>query len=118
MRETIVDGIDWAEVRRRIGSAPVTRPRRIAHPCRSPESLERRRAGARERQKRHYWADPEKSRKRAREWEKLNPDKVKAKKKRFYDSHKNDPVWMEEHCRRNREYKARKKAERLASKTV
>lgn len=107
------DKIDWRRLRSRIAETPiVVHPKHIKHPNRSPESLGRRKARARERAKERYRENPELHHARYKEWEKANPDKVKAKKKRFYDSHKNDPVWMDNHRRHNREYKARMREKR------
>lgn len=104
----MADGIDWGKLRARLLETPyVVKPKHIKHPNRSPESLERRREGARARSKKRYWANRDKCLAEQRAWEKDNPDKVKAKKKRFYDAHKDDPEWMEKHRRMNRETKQR-----------
>ena len=109
------DNIDWSVLRSRIAETPVvSRPKHVKHPNRSPESLERRRVSARERQRKHYWEHRDEERQRQKDWEVDNPERVRAKRKRFYDSHKDDPVWMEARRQKNREYKARKRAERLA----
>ena len=104
----MADGIDWGRLRARLLETPyVVKPKHIKHPNRSPESLERRRVSARARSKKHYWENREECLAAQRAWEIANPDKVKAKKKRFYDAHKDDPVWMENHRRMNRETKQR-----------
>lgn len=104
----MADTIDWKELRARLLETPIVmKPKHIRHPNRSPESLEKRKIGARARSKKRYWANREKCLKLQREWEKANPEKVKEKKKRFYDAHKDDPVWMENHRRINRETKQR-----------
>lgn len=106
----MADEIDWARLRARIAETPVVvKPKYIKHPNRSQESLEKRRIGARIRNKNRYWANREECLASNRAWEKANPEKVKAKKKRFYDSHKNDPIWMENHRLKNRETKIRRK---------
>ena len=111
------DKIDWAELRRRIAATPIiVPPKHIKRPNRSPESLEKRRIGARIRNKRRYWTKRDEVIAYRKAWEKANPEKVKAKKKRFYEKHKLDPVWMENHRQKNREYKARKRAEKEALK--
>lgn len=106
--------IDWKEVRRRIQETPiVVKPKHVKRPNRSPESIERRRASGRIRSKRRYWNHREECLRWQREWEKANPEKVKAKRKRCYEKHKTDPEWMERKRARQREYKRRKKLERL-----
>jgi len=69
---------------------------------------------ARARSKKRYWTKRDEVIAKRKEWEQKNPDKVKAKKKRFYEKHKLDPEWMEHHRQKNREYKARKRAEKAA----
>ena len=104
------DEIDWQLLRGKIAVTPVViRPKHIKHPNRSKESEEKRKAGARARSKKHYWANREECLKQQRDWEKANPEKVKAKRKRYYDSHKDDPEFKERKNARNREYKRRKK---------
>ena len=111
--------IDWTKLRARIASTPM--PTSVKHikkveDVEDVDAVERRRAAARERSKKHYWANREHCIEVKKTWEAANPEKVKAKKKRYYDTHKNDPVWMEQHRQKNREYKARKKAEKEALK--
>ena len=108
------DVVDWKKLRERIAETPVIMPRKHRrHRNASPEAVEARRADDRERWRRNYHAKPEQYHAMQKAWEDANPEKVKAKRKRFYDSHKNDPEWMENHRRKNREYKARKRAEKL-----
>ena len=110
----MADEIDWAKLRARLRETPiVVKPKHVKHPNRSPESLEKRREGARARCKKHYWANREECLRLQKEWEKANPEKVKAKRKRCYEKHKTDPEWMERKRARQREYKRRKKLERL-----
>lgn len=110
------DGIDWQLLRGKIAATPViVRPKHIKHPNRSEESKEKRKAGARARWKKHYWANREECLELQREWEKANPEKVKAKRKRYYDNHKDDPEFKERKNARNREYKKRKREERKAT---
>jgi len=111
------DKIDWAELRRRIAAVPIIiPPKHVKHPNRSPESIEKRRIRSRERSRKRYWTKRDEVIAYRKKWEQENPDKVKAKKKRFYEKHKLDPVWMENHRQKNREYKARKRAEKEAQK--
>lgn len=111
------DAIDWKKLRARIAETPIIiPPKHVKHPNRSPESLEKRREGARIRNRRRYWTKRDEVIAYRKAWEKANPEKVKAKKKRFYEKHKQDPEWMEKHRQKNREYKARKRAERQAQK--
>lgn len=113
------DAIDWVELRRRIALTPViVPPKRVKHPNRSPESIERRRASGRIRCKRRYWKNREHCLQLQREWEKAHPERVKAKRKRYYESHKNDPEWMERHRQKNREYKARRREREMAQKAM
>lgn len=106
----MADDIDWAKLRARIAETPVVvKPKHIKHPNRSPESIEKRKIGARARNKKRYWANRDECLAENRAWEKANPEKVKAKKKRFYDAHKTDPAWMENHRRKNKETKMRRK---------
>lgn len=107
---TKTDTIDWKEVHRRIAETPV-----IVPPGPSRKSIERRRRRDRERWNKYYHENTEHCHERQKEWEQANPDKVKAKRKRFYERHKLDPVWMENHRQKNREYKARKRAEKAAA---
>lgn len=108
--------IDWTALRKRIAQTPVVVPPRRQHKkSLSPEAAEARRVRARERWTERYRANPEKYRAMQKKWEAAHPDRVKAKRQRFYERHKTDPEWMENHRRKNREYKARKKAERLAA---
>lgn len=107
-RVAVVHEIDWGRLRERIQATPyIVKPKHVKHPNRSPESIERRRESARARTKKYYWDNREECLALQRAWEKAHPEKVKAKKKRFYDSHKNDPVWMENHLRMGRETKQR-----------
>jgi len=109
-------GIDWAEVRRRIAETPISvPPKHVKRPNRSPESLERRKVKARERQKRHYWNHHDEMLAKYHKWEQENPDKVKAKRQRYYERLKQDPERLERKRQRNREYKRRKK---LAAKAA
>lgn len=113
----MADEIDWAKLRARLRETPiVVKPKHVKHPNRSPESLEKRREGARARCKKHYWANREECLRLQKEWEKANPEKVKAKKHRYYEKHKDDPVFREKRAAWQKAYKARKKAERLALK--
>lgn len=109
----MTDTIDWKELRRRIAETPViVPPKHVKRPNRSPESIEKRRASGRIRCKKRYWNNREHCLQLQREWEKAHPEKVKAKRKRYYEKHKNDPEWMEHHRQKNREYKARKRMEK------
>lgn len=113
------DAIDWVELRRRIALTPViVPPKHVKRPNRSPESIERRRASGRIRSKKRYWNNREHCLFLQREWEKENPEKVKAKRKRYYENHKDDPEWMEHHRQKNREYKARKMERDKAQKAM
>lgn len=106
--------IDWQEVRKRIQQKPViVPPKHVKHPNRSPESIEKRRAQSRKRSKEYRLKNPEKVHAAEKAWRTANPEKVKAKKKRFYEKHKTDPEWLEKKRARQREYKRRKKLERL-----
>ena len=110
----MADMIDWALVRKRIAQTEVVLPKRKGtRKKRTPEDLEEYRRKERERNKDYRERNPDKVHEREKRWRHDNPDKVRAKKKRFYDAHKDDPVWMEEHRRRNREYKLRKRLEKL-----
>ena len=108
------DAIDWKEVRRRIQEKPlVVKPKHVRKPNRSPESIEKRKVGARARSKKYYWSHRDELLEKNRKWSKEHPDRIKAKKKRFYEKHKTDPEWLEKKRARQREYKRRKKLERL-----
>ena len=115
-RIVVDETIDWSELHARICETPIVgRPKHIKHPNRSPESLERRKVRARERSRERYWANREECLRLQREWELANPDKVKAKKKRFYEAHKNDPVFKAKRAAQKKAYMARKKAETVVS---
>ena len=104
------EGINWASLRARIALTPVVvKPKHVKHPNRSPESLERRKEGARVRSKRYYWNNRDKELQRQREWEMANPDKVRDKRRRSYEKCKQDPEWLERKRARQREWKRRKK---------
>lgn len=106
--------IDWEEVRRRIRSIPIAvPPKHVKRPNRSPESLERRRDRARVRWVEYYHENIEHCRARQKAWEAANPDKVKTKRKKYYDKHKDDPEWLERKRARQREYKRRKKLKNI-----
>ena len=75
----MADDIDWAKLRARIAETPVVvKPKHIKHPNRSPESIEKRKIGARARNKKRYWANRDECLAENRAWEKANPEKVKA----------------------------------------
>lgn len=116
------DTIDWAELRRRIAGTPyIVPPRHVCKrkpPNRSPESLEKRRARARVRWVKYYQENKEHCHERQKAWEQANPDKVKAKKRRYYEKHKQDPEWLEAKRARQRAYKLRKKLERQDSAII
>lgn len=110
----MADTIDWSKLRARLlETSYVVKPKHIKHPNRSPESLERRRVSARARSKKHYWENREECLRLQRAWEIANPEKVKAKKKRFYDAHKDDPVFKAKRAAQKKAYRARKKAEKM-----
>ena len=110
----MADTIDWTLLRKRIAQTEVVLPeRKRTRKDRTLEELEEYRRKERERNKDYRERNPDKVHEREKRWRHDNPDKVRAKKKRFYDAHKGDPVWMEEHRRRNREYKLRKRLEKL-----
>lgn len=116
------DAIDWAELRRRIAGTPYIVPPRYVRkrkpPNRSLESLEKRRARARVRWVEYYQENKEHCHERQKAWEQANPDKVKAKKHRYYEKHKQDPEWLEAKRARQRAYKLRKKLERQGSAII
>lgn len=115
-RISVGNTIDWSELHARICETPIVgRPKHIKHPNRSPKSFERRKVRARERSRERYWANREECLRLQREWEKANPEKVKAKKKRFYDAHKNDPVFKAKRAAQKKVYRERKKAETMVS---
>ena len=107
------DTIDWKEVRRRIAETPLIVP---SGP--TPEATERRRSRARDRWRKHYYANLEHCHERQKDWEAANPDKVKAKRHRCYEKMKQDPERLERKRRRNREYKARKRLEKLTAQAA
>lgn len=108
--------IDWRRLRERLQDTPVIVPvKHVRKIHRSPESLEKRKVGARARSKKRYWENREQCLKVNREWERANPEKVKAKKHRYYEKHKNDPEFKHKKAEHNRMYKARKRAERQAA---
>ena len=112
----MADTIDWSKLRARLLETPyVVKPKHIKHPNRSPESQEKRKVRARERNRERYWANREECLRLQREWEKANPEKVKAKKKRFYDAHKDDPVFKAKRAAQKKAYRERKKAETMVS---
>ena len=103
-------GIDWKEVRRRIAETPVvTPPKHVKHPNRSPESLQRRKERARIRNKEYREEHKEQIREWYRQWQRANPEKVRAKKQRYYEKLKQDPARLERKRQRDREYKKRLK---------
>lgn len=113
------DAIDWNELRRRIAATPIiVPPKHIKRPNRSPESIAKRKERARVRWKEFYHENLEHCRERQRAWEHANPDKVRAKRKRSYEKMKLDPEWLERKRQRNREYKARKRMEKLAAQAA
>ena len=108
--------IDWRRLRERLQDTPVIVPvKHVRKIHRSLESLEKRKVGARARSKKRYWGNREQCLKANREWELANPEKVKAKKHRYYEKHKNDPEFKRKKAEYNRMYKARKRAERQTS---
>lgn len=108
--------IDWRRLRERLQDTPVIVPVKYVRKIhRSPESLEKRKAGSRARNKKRYWENREQCLKANREWELANPDKVKAKKHRYYEKHKNDPEFKRKKAEYKRMYTARKRAERQAA---
>lgn len=114
MRDSPLVGIDWKEVRRRIAETPISvPPKHVKRPNRSPESLELRRERARIRNKEYREEHKEQIREWYREWQRANPEKVREKKRRYYEKLKQDPERLERKRQRNREYKARKRHETL-----
>lgn len=112
----MADEIDWAKLRARLLETPiVVKPKHIKRPNRSPESQEKRKEGARARSKKRYGADREKCLRLQREWELANPEKVKAKKHRYYEAHKNDPEFKAKRAAWKKAARERKRAEKLAS---
>lgn len=110
----MIDTIDWIKLRQRIQETPIVVPVRHARRLnKSPEAAESHRAAARERWKRHYWENREHCLERQKAWELANPEKVKAKRKRSYKKHKDDPEFKAKKAAYNKAYKARKKMERL-----
>lgn len=110
----MADTIDWSKLRARLLETPiVVKPKHIKHPHRSPESLEKRKVGARARSKKRYWANREECLRLQREWEKANPEKVKEKKRRYYEKHKNDPEFKAKRAAWKKAARARKRAEQL-----
>ncbi len=107
------DKINWTKLRARIAATPIILPKSKKEL--EQERIERKKQRSRERWRKHYNEHREECIAKQRTWEKSHPEKVRAKKKRFYEAHKSDPVWMENHRRKNREYKARRRErERLA----
>ena len=112
----MADEIDWGKLRARLLETPiVVKPKHIKHPNRSPESQEKRKAGARARSKKRYWANREKCLRLQREWELDNPEKVKAKKHRYYEAHKDDPEFKAKRAAWKKAARERKRAKKLAS---
>lgn len=110
----VADTIDWSKLRARLLETPiVVKPKHIKHPNRSPESQEKRKVGARARSKKRYWANREECLRLQREWEKANPEKVKEKKHRYYEKHKNDPEFKAKRAAWKKAARARKRAEQL-----
>lgn len=112
--------IDWQKLRQRISGGPIypkTPPKKEIKKPSTPEEIETFRAKERARNKEYRDKNPEKVHAREKEWRKNNPEKVKAKKARFYEKHKTDPVWLEAKRKRQREYKLRKKLEKLKLQT-
>lgn len=114
------DKIDWKKVRARILTGPifpmvkeVTASNKRRKKPETPEEIEQHRAKERERNKIYREQNPDKVHAREKKWRKENPEKVRAKKKRFYDAHKTDPEWMENHRRKNREYKQRRRMKKF-----
>lgn len=102
--------IDWQEVRRRIAETPVVvPPHRVRKYKRTPEAIERRKVKSRERWRKFYHENLEYCHERQKAWEQANPDKIKAKRQRYYDKLKQDPERLERKRQRQREYKARLK---------
>jgi len=110
MRDSLLGGIDWAEVRRRIAETPISvPPKHVKRPNRSPESLERRKERARLWNKEYRKEHKDQIREWYREWQRDNPEKVREKKRRYYEKLKQDPERLERKRRQNREYKKRQK---------
>lgn len=113
-RTFMKDTIDWSEVRRRIQEKPIVfKPKHVRKPNRSPESVEKRKIGSRKRSKKYYWNHREELLEKNKQWAAEHPERIKAKKKRYYEKHKQDPEWLERKRARQREYKRRKKLEKL-----
>lgn len=108
------DKIDWTKLRARIAATPVILPKTKKEL--EQERIERKKRLAREKWRKHYIEHRDKCLAKQKAWEQAHPDKVRAKKQRFYAIHKTDSEWMEKHRRQNREYKARRRErERLAN---
>lgn len=112
------EGIDWKKLRERIAQGPIfpivkEHPKKRKKP-KTPEEIEEYRAKERKRNKEYREKNPDKVHAREKRWRQENLDKVKAKKKRFYEKHKQDLVWLEAKRARQREYKRKKKLQRLA----
>lgn len=135
------DKIDWKQVRDRISEGSVVPfVRRKGNPKtkgKTPEEIQEFKQKEHDRQKKWREEHPEKCREAQRNWSKKNPDKVKAKRKRNYEKHKDEPEWRKPRAekqkrfmerlkadpvryelfkQKKREYKQRKKLEKLQNK--
>lgn len=137
------DEIDWKKLRERIAEGPifplVKENKNQKTKGKTPEEIQEFKQKEHDRQKKWREEHPEKCRELQRDWAHRNPDKVKAKRKRNYDAHKDDPEWRNHRVekqrafmerlkadpvryelfkQKKREYKQRKKLEKLQNKNL
>ena len=103
----MTDTIDWTRLRARISETPVAyKQKPVIRKAKTPEE---KRADACKRSKKYYWSHRQERIDAFKAWERNNPEKVKAKKHKYYAAHKTDPEWMEHHRQKNRDFKKRKR---------
>ena len=107
--------IDWKKLRERIAEGPifplVKENKNQKTKGKTPEEIQEFKQKEHYRQKKWREEHPEKCRELQRDWAHRNPDKVKAKRKRNYDAHKDDPEWRNHRVEKQRAFMERLKAD-------
>ena len=100
--------IDWKKLRERIAEGPifplVKENKNQKTKGKTPEEIQKFKQKEHDRQKKWREEHPEKCRELQRDWSHRNPDKVKAKRKRNYDAHKDDPEWRKHKSEKQKRY--------------
>ena len=109
------DEIDWKKLRERIAKGPifplVKENKNQKTKGKTPEEIQEFKQKEHDRLKKWREEHPEKCRELQRDWAHRNPDKVKAKRKRNYDAHKDDPEWRNHRVEKQRAFMERLKAD-------